>query len=479
MEIFALIRRTIMSELDKDNKDFEFIKEQVIQKKRKKFRKWLIPFLMTIIMAVIFGLVAALTFCLAEPKLYKLLHKDEPNPFEIPSPVPNPIENEQEDEEPSDDHDKSQGSIDDLDEEDDDDLIFPSQSQDDNPNGQVDENPPTVTQQVIVETIDADINDYLTMFNEIKALSKETGKSILTVSSIIDSKDWFGNPIEKRIYTTGVVVNNSAMKLMLLVSLDRVKDATSIHIELNDTTSIKAELLDYESELNLAIISASIVDIPAKFLSEISVASLGESYTISPGSPIIALGSPNGYPSSIDIGIITSKGSYISITDSELGLFNTNMVFNNESDGVIVNLKGEVIGLITRTLKKDLNKELSTIVGISKVKSYIDRMVDGKPRIYCGLIAEDIPEDVKQEYNVTGGIYVYEVKTDSPAFKGGLMSGDIILKVGDRTIYNMNTFYSSISNYEPGTEVIFKIKRTSGSLDKEMELKVILEAKKQ
>ena len=34
-------------------------------------------------MAIIFGLVAALTFCIAEPKLYKLLHKDETNPFVI------------------------------------------------------------------------------------------------------------------------------------------------------------------------------------------------------------------------------------------------------------------------------------------------------------------------------------------------------------------------------------------------------------
>ena len=128
------------------------------------------------------------------------------------------------------------------------------------------------------------------------------------------------------------------------------------------------------------------------------------------------------------MGIVTSKGSVVSITDYELDLFNTNMVFNDESDGILINYNGEIVGLITRTLKKELNKELSTVLGISKIKSYINRMINKKPRIYCGIIAENLPQTVMSSYNVTSGVYVYEVKRDSPKFNSGLMSGDIILK---------------------------------------------------
>jgi S1-C subfamily serine protease len=209
-------------------------------------------------------------------------------------------------------------------------------------------------------------------------------------------------------------------------------------------------------------------------MKEISVAKLGESYTLSVGSPAIALGSPNGYPSSIDVGIITSKGSLVSITDNELELFNTNMVFNKESDGILVNLKGEIIGIITRTLKNDLNKELSTAIGISKVRTYIDSMIEQTPRTYCGVVAENLTKAAMIEHNVTRGVYVYEVKKDSPAFNGGLMSGDIILNVGDRFISNMNNFYNVISEYTPGEQAVFKIKRTSGTTDKEMEIKLVL-----
>lgn len=465
-----------MPEMFKDNKEFEFIKEQVLTKRRKKFRKWLIPFFMTILMAVVFGMVAAVTFCLAEPRLYKLLHKEETSPSAIPTPIENREDIDDDVEDPNGNPDPNPGSI----QGEEDDEKKDENQDDETDNGQADEKPIEDNQQpVIVETVDADIDDYLNMFNEIKNLTAETGKSIKTVSCVIGGKDWFGNPIEKRIYTSGVVIDNNGTQIKLLVSLDRVKDASSINIEITDDISVGAVLHDYETDLNMAILSVNIVDIPTKYLGEIQVARLGESYSLTVGSPIIAMGNPNGYSASIDIGIVTSKGSTISITDNELELFNTNMVFNDESDGVIVNFKGEIIGLITRKLKNDINKNLSTVIGISKVKTYIDKMISQKPRVYCGVIAENLPQAAMNEYDVTNGIYIYEVVKDSPAFNAGLMSGDIIMYIENRNIYNMNNFFSTISDFEPGTETTFMIKRTSSSDYKEMELKVILGEKKQ
>lgn len=464
-----------MSEDNKDNKEFEFIKEQVLPKKHKKFKRWLIPLLMTVFMAIIFGLVASLTFCIAEPRLYRLLHKDEENPFVIPSPSPGGNNGKEDEDDPKNEPGKNPDDEGETNEDD------PSSGEEPDPDGagDPDETDKDKEPDPVVETIVGDIEDYLAIYNDIKKLSEDTRKSILTVSCIIDGKDWFGNPIEQRIYTAGIVVENDGTNLKLLVSLDRVKDAGSIRIEINDSTSISAVLHDYESELNLAIISVNIADIPTKFLGDITVARIGESHTLTAGTPVIALGSPNGYPESIDIGIVTSKGSVVSITDNELDLFNTNMVFNKDSDGIIINFRGEIIGIITRTLKKDMNKELSTVLGISKAKSYIDRMTIQKPRVYCGIIAENLPQVAMAEYNVTRGVYIYEVKKDSPSFNAGLMSGDIILNVGDRIVSNMNNFYNAISEHEPGTPVTFTIRRTSGNADKDIDIKVVMGEKAQ
>lgn len=471
-----------MSDIFKDNNDFVFIKEQIRPKKRNNIlNKFVFPLIMMVLMAVVFGLVASVTFCIAEPKMYKLLHKDENSDknsmLQTTTQVPDDNEDYDEAEkEPDNNSDNNNAYVKKNDEED-------SPEKGDENSGQAEDShteepPEDKPQPVMIEKVDADIDDYIAIYNDLRDLTFEMGKSILTVTSIIQGKDWFGNPVEKTINTTGIVVENSGTQLKLLVSLDRVKDASSIKVEF-DNTSADAVLLDYETELNLAVIAVNIADIPAWFYKNIEVASFGESYSVSVGSPVIALGNPNGYTSSVDIGIITSKGSTVSITDNELDLFNTNMNFNSESDGMIVNLKGEIIGLITRTFKKGLNKDLSTVLGISKIKSYIERMLSQKSRVYCGVIAENLPQTAMAEYDVINGIYVYEVIKDSPAFKAGLKAGDIILNVGERNVYNMNSFYNSISDYEPGTEVPFKIKRTSGSAVKELELNVTLDIKAQ
>lgn len=472
-----------MSEPLKDNKDFVFIKEQIRPRKRNSFKKFLIQFFTMAFMAVVFGLVAAVTFCITEPRLYKLLHKNSSNLSNMVTPITQIPSHEDEpdnNEEPDDDlnvipENEKQDDVDDR-------LKYPENTKEDN-HEVTDDSKDDVTKvespKVIVEKINANIDDYLAMYKDLRKISSEAEKSILTVSSIIKGKDWFGNPIEKEINTSGLVLETKGNKIKVLVSLDRVKDASSIKVQINENVAVDAVLYDYETELNLAVITINVTDVPVKFFDKISVASLGESFSLSAGSPVIALGNPNGYTSSIDIGIVTSKGNTVSITDNEVDIFHTNMTFNSDSDGVIVNTRGEIVGLITRTIKEGQSKGLSTVLGISKIKSYIEKMLSQSSRVYCGVIAENLSQAAMTEYNVINGVYVYEVLKDSPAFKAGLKSGDIILNVGDKNIFNMNNFYNAISELEPGLEVLFKIKRTSGSSDKEMELTVILESKQQ
>jgi S1-C subfamily serine protease len=447
-----------MSENEKDNKDFEFIKEQVIEKKRRKVKRWLLPLMMTVFMAVLFGMIAAVTFVITEPRLYKLLHKEE----EIKTPVSFPTEYPL---------DTSIGNQVDTDTEKEDDVDTSVDTED------VDE--PAEPETVIMEqSIDADIEDFVNMYDEIRTVAYQSNKSLLKVSTTTSVEDWFGDMVERTVSTTGLVISDINDDLLVLVSLDRVKDASSIKIELSDTIAVDAVLQDYDTETNLAIIAVALKDIPPNFMKNIDVATLGESYTLTVGSPILALGSPNGHPGSMELGIITSRGSWASITDNRIDLFNTSVENNDNSDGVIVNMKGEVIGLITRTLKDGVNEELSTVIGISKLKPIIKLIANQTPRIYFGVEAEDMTEAAKLEHIITNGIYINEVRAKSPAFEAGMKNGDIILQVDDHLIMNTNNFNTTISEYLPEDEVLVKIKRTSGTTEKELELKVVLAEKK-
>jgi serine protease Do len=468
-----------MSEHDKEN--FEFIKEQVIEKKRKKLRKKLMPFFMTIGLAILFGLIAAVTFVLTEPRLYELLHKETETktPAVFPDVYPEDSVKKNTDEI---DNKKDTGTAvmggttvkDGITVKDEETVSLNNNSSDTPKNNVVQEKDTVIVEQ----QIDADIEDYGKMYEELRKVIETINRSIVTVIAVTEKEDvLFGSKIQMMKETTGLIVHNNSVELLVLTSLDRVETADSIKVKLSDTTSVNAVLQDYEKELNLAVVAIPLSNIPIAYMNTLQAATFGESYTLSAGNPIIAMGNPNGHVGSVDIGIITSCFSSIYITDNKLDLFNTDIINNENSDGIIVNLKGQIIGIITRTLKEDLNKDLSTAIGISKLKGILKNLLNKEPRIYFGVITEDMTDAAKREYEVTNGVYVNEVVEDSPAFNSGIQTGDIILQVDDYKISNTNDFYNTISRYQPEDEVVVKVIRTTGSPEREEEYTVTLAAK--
>ncbi|MDF2510362.1 MAG: hypothetical protein K0S04_228 [Herbinix sp.] len=445
-----------MSEIDKDNKNFEFIKEQVIENKRRKWKKKLFPLVMTVSLAILFGVIAAATFVLAAPKLYKFLSGD----LETKTPVDFPTISPEAEAENT-----ANGTT------------VTGNEGIENTTNQPTESSQTVTNTVI-QKLDVSVEDYVAMYDKINEMVNKVDKSIVTITSTFPVEDWFGAS-EKTVNTTGVIVASNTSDYLILVSLDRVKGADSIRVKFSDTSYVDVALQDYETELNIGLLALKIMDIPDLHVDGLEVADLGESYGVSVGNPVIAIGNPNGHINSMDVGIVTSKGSCACITDNRLDLFNTNMVANDNSDGIILNFDGEIVGLITRTLKEDLNDDLSTVIGISRIKSIIIQMGIQESRIYFGVKADDMSEDAKKQKSVSSGIYINEVLADSPAFKAGLRDGDIILSIDDQTVLSTSNFYNIISAYKPGDKITVSTKRISGNTEKEIEVEVVLTEKAQ
>ncbi len=443
-----------MSENDK--KDFEFIKEQVIEKKRKKIKKRLMPFAMTICMAILFGLVAAVTFVIAEPKLDGLLHKEEETktPADFPTEYP-------EDEAPTP-------------------TATPSPENTTGKDTEVTgDNISKIPDTVVVDNrIEASLSDYVNMFGELRKVAYDVNKSLIKVIGITETEDvWFDTPVELSEETTGLIVHNDNVDLLALVSLDRIRKADKIRVEFSKSFSVEAQIQDYETELNLAVISIPIKEIPASYLENIEIAKLGDSYSMIAGTPILALGSPNGHVGSIEFGIISSGNSTTYITDNQLDLFNTDIEVNEKSDGIIVDTNGEVIGLITRTLKDSVSDDLNVCIGISKLKPLLTDLVNSNPRIYFGVKTENMTDTTRAEHGIANGIFVNEVDEDSPAYEAGIQAGDIIIQVDEGMIIDTSDFYSTISTRNAEDVLSVRIKRTAGSTQKEMTVNVKLAEK--
>jgi serine protease Do len=79
-----------------------------------------------------------------------------------------------------------------------------------------------------------------------------------------------------------------------------------------------------------------------------------------------------------------------------------------------------------------------------------------------GITVGKIPESLARPNEK--GVFIKEIKMDSPAEEGGLMAGDIILEVNMEEVQNRKEFQSAVSTLEPGEWVSFYIRRGSDTL---------------
>ncbi len=450
-----------------DTEEYQFIKEKIIAKKRsKKWKKILSMFGGTLLLACTFGCVSRYFFVASEPVVYKILGVT-PTPTEAAGKTPIYIPSEQPD--GSTPTPTVKGG-----------NITPSGT------AQASVSPteapavsvtPEVTPVVVENTIAASLDDYIAIHQEIRKLATQVSSSLVTVTTVVSGVNWFEETFENRSSTTGIILGNNSLQLLILVPYDKLMDATRIEVDLGSSYLDEAVLVDYDTDYNLAVIGIDYKSIPEQILSQVTEAEFGESYYLVVGTPILAVGNPNGYMGSYEVGTITSKNIYHYIADDRLDVFSTSLEENSNGEGVIVNLKGQIIGIITHTMKDELSEPISTAVGISDLKSVIENLANGNDITSFGVVAEEMPEDALNDAELINGIYVNSVIEGSPAEAAGIKKGDIIYKVDETTIISVPGLHNDMQRRSVGDEVKVYIKRESQQTYKEVECTVVIGCK--
>jgi len=120
----------------------------------------------------------------------------------------------------------------------------------------------------------------------------------------------------------------------------------------------------------------------------------------------------------------------------------------------LVNSRGEVIGVNTAMILPAQGICFATSIDTAKfVASRLIR--DGKVnRSYIGLAGQNVPlpRRIVRYYNlaVESGIFVISFENDSPARKGGLREGDIIIGFDDRPIAGIDDLHKLLTEERIG-----------------------------
>lgn len=407
-----------------EKENFDFIREKIKEKPMNK-KRMLKQGLFTLALAVLFGLVSCGVFTYMQPLMEDWMHPKKDTPITIPEDQLATETEETEEPEPTEEE-------------------LPPE--------------PPVTETTIVKK-ELELTDYQALQNKIYAVGKEKNSSIVTVTGVVSDTDWFNNAYESKGQASGIIIGDNNNELLILTEHKVIEEAGEISVTFINDVTVGAGLKKYDGNTGLAMLSVPLEELDENTKNAISYAVLGNSLPLTQGNVVIAVGSPLGTNYSIASGNVTSVSNEIHTVDNTYKVLTTDIVGSKNSSGALLNLNGEVVGLVMQDYSSIGDENTLTAVSISELKKIIELLSNGKDIPYLGLKVVTATDRISKEYDIPQGVYIMEVVLDSPALWAGLQMGDVITEMDGEEITSVEAYETKVLSLKPGDSIDIAVKR--------------------
>lgn len=301
----------------------------------------------------------------------------------------------------------------------------------------------------------------------VSAVAKKAMPSVVGITTISIQNNFFTGSQRAEGVGTGVIVDSRGY---ILTNSHVVNDgdAEEVSVLLSNGENLPAKVLWNDSTLDLAVVKVEKTNLP--------VAELGNSDELIIGETAIAIGNPLGltFERSVTAGIISGLNRSIPISYSETidSLIQTDASINpGNSGGPLLNALGQVIGI--NTAKIQSGEGLGFAIPINIARPIVDEFIDNGEfsKAYMGIQGIDVAAYERSSNEETGldsGVFVYKVFEGSPAEAGGMLEGDIIVKIGNQDIETMRDLIKVLYAYRPGDKETFMVFRKGEKVEMEM-----------
>ena len=297
-------------------------------------------------------------------------------------------------------------------------------------------------------------------------------KGMIRIDAITNVVNWLGETVEQNESTMGIIVAESEEFVFILSYHDKVKNADKLEIVFESGNSYIVSILAYDESYNIAVLTVAKQVLKQDDIDSIAIMTIGNSEEIYAGMPIIGLGSFDGSSKMIEYGYITSDDFTEYITDAAIEMFTTDLSLNENSVGIIVDLEGRLIGIITRQVGSSIKFTISKAMKVNSLVKVAEILCNGGSRMYLGLKTEDIPDRALRENNIDNGIYVSSVEPSSPASDAGIRKGDFILSLNGIPINDVSLFTNILMQAEENGSLEIELYRASKSADQKFKVTV-------
>ena len=312
---------------------------------------------------------------------------------------------------------------------------------------------------------------------DLAELVEKTSPTVVSiVTSQVSGQGFFQQEVEGA--GTGIVISEDGY---ILTNKHVISEARSVQVVMSDGTRHSDVTVVGSDPLN------DIAFLKIKNVSDLKVATLGDSGAMRVGQDVIAIGNSLGqYQNTVTSGIVSGLGRPVTAASSELNsrvesltdLLQTDAAINpGNSGGPLINSAGQVVGINT-AIAADA-QGIGFAIPINAAKGMIRGVIaNGKvEKAYLGVQYVAITPDVRTEYklSVDQGALVRSgsgsaVESNSPADEAGIKDGDIITKVNEKYVGKQGGLGSLVAEFMPGEKVTLTIIRDGKEQQKTLTL---------
>ena len=329
-----------------------------------------------------------------------------------------------------------------------------------------------------IQVISTDVSDMVEQVIPAMVTIVNTGK---------DAYDFWGRTYASQSSGTGVIIGENETELLIVTNHHVAKDAKQLDITFIDDVTVQAKVKGMDSDMDLAVLAVSLEDIPEETKNAIVIAQLGDSDSLKLGQPAVVIGNALGIGISVTDGIISGLNREMTTEDGKTGTFiQTDAAVNHgNSGGALLNIKGEVIGIVSNKIDGESVEGMGYAIPISAASPIIAELIQRQTRTdvvnaeeqgYLGVRLQSVTAEAREYYDLPEGGYVYYVSEGSGAQKAGIQKGDVITKIEKMSVTSNAEAREILQYYKQGEEVLVTYSRMENGEYVSHEVTVVLGA---
>ena len=309
----------------------------------------------------------------------------------------------------------------------------------------------------------------------LRKIALECEQWMVKVAGVSSETSWLESTKTSANITAGAIVADNGTELLILVDKTNLEGADHIEVTFFNGEVVRGVPKGTDAYSEFMVISVAKSDLIESTLQNYQIAKLGSSNRKSLlGTVVIALGNTNGTVGSVNYGFITGVGLEVSNWDNNYRLIRTDIYSSSQPNGFLVDLNGQILGVLSNDYNPADIKNLLTAVGISDLKKKIEKMSNADEIPVFGIKGTEVTQQAHMQNEIPYGAYITSVKLNSPAMKAGIQAGDVIIKMDEKEIDSMLTFSYYLNQMKVGEQTSITIMRQSQGIYKESTLKITL-----